>query len=93
MDVAYVLSWSDYLKHMADISNVLAPSKTHHAAFDRELFTIDRDYRLRVNPSFEMQSDLLQRTIIDQADDQVALPDGDLNVEYLDMHNSSLAWV
>jgi putative restriction endonuclease len=72
---------------------VLALSKTHHAAFDRELFTIDVDYRLRVNPSFETESDLLQRTIIERADEQVPLPDGSLNGEYLAEHNASLAWV
>ncbi len=49
----------------ADLTNVLALSKTHHAAFDRELFTIDRDYRIRVNPAFDTHSDVLHRTIID----------------------------
>jgi putative restriction endonuclease len=93
LDVAHVLSWSDYPEYRADLRNVLPLSKTHHAAFDRELFTIDQEYRLRVNPSFETQSDLLQRTIIDQANEQVALPDGSLNAEYLAEHNASLAWV
>lgn len=41
LDVAHVLSWRDYPEHRANPSNVLALSKTHHAAFDRELFTID----------------------------------------------------
>jgi len=50
----------------ADLSNVLALSKIHHAAFDRELFTIDQNYRVRVNPDFETQSDVLQQTIIDR---------------------------
>ncbi|WP_221621740.1 HNH endonuclease, partial [Halocatena pleomorpha] len=67
LDVAHVLSWRDYPEHRADLANVLALSKTHHAAFDRGLFTIDRDYRLHVNPSFETESDLLQRTIIERA--------------------------
>jgi putative restriction endonuclease len=44
LDVAHVLSWSDYPKYRADLSNVLPLSKTHHAAFDRDLFTIDQDY-------------------------------------------------
>ena len=46
------------------MANVLPLSKTHHAAFDRELFTIDREHRLRANPSFETDSDLLQWTIL-----------------------------
>lgn len=44
LDVAHVLSWRDYPEYRADLSNVLPLSKTHHAAFDRELFTIDQDY-------------------------------------------------
>lgn len=59
LDVAHVLSWSDYPEHRADLTNVLPLSETHHAAFDRELFTTDRDYRLRVNPSFNTQSGVL----------------------------------
>ncbi|WP_246084333.1 HNH endonuclease [Salinadaptatus halalkaliphilus] len=93
LDVAHVLSWSDYPEHRADLANVLPLSKTHHAAFDRELFTIDQDYRLHVNPGFETQSELLQRTIIHQDGEQVVLPDESLNPEYLAQHNASLAWV
>ncbi|WP_254534021.1 HNH endonuclease [Natrinema gelatinilyticum] len=93
LDVAHVLSWSDYPEYRADLTNVLPLSKTHHAAFDRGLFTIDRDYRLHVNPSFETQSELLQRTIIEQDGEQVALPDECLNPEYLAQHNASLVWV
>jgi putative restriction endonuclease len=78
LDVAHVLSWSDYPEYRADLSNVLALSKTHHAVFDRELFTIDRDYRLRVNPEFETESDVLQRTIIDRAGERVSIPDDSL---------------
>lgn len=93
LDVAHVLSWSDYPKYRADLSNVMPLSKTHHAAFDRGLFTIDQDYRLLVNPSFETQSDLLERTIIDRAGDGVPLPDGSLNPEYVAQHNKTLKWV
>lgn len=93
LDVAHVLSWSDYPEHRADLSNVLPLSKTHHAAFDRELFTIDRDYRLRVNPSFETQSDVLQRTILDQAGEQVSIPDGSIAPAHLAQYNDSLGWV
>ena len=93
LDVAHVLSWSEYPEHRADLSNVLPLSKTHHAAFDRELFTIDRDYRLRVNPSFETQSDLLQHTIINRAGDRVPLPDESLDPDYVAEHNIALEWV
>jgi len=93
LDVAHVLSWSDYPDHRADLSNVLALSKTHHAAFDRELFTIDQDYRLRVNPDFETQSDVLQQTIIDCAGERISVPDNSLNSRYVAQHNAALEWV
>lgn len=93
LDVAHVLSWSDHPEHRADLGNVLPLSKTHHAAFDRELFTLDQDYRLRVNPSFETQSETLQRTIIDQDGERIPLPAEGVNPEYLSQHNSGLAWI
>ncbi|MFP8888518.1 HNH endonuclease [Natrialbaceae archaeon A-CW2] len=93
LDVAHVLSWSEYPEYRADLTNVLALSKTHHAAFDRGLFTIDQDYRLHVNPAFETQSELLQRTIIEQDGERVALLKESLNPEYLAQHNAALAWV
>jgi putative restriction endonuclease len=93
LDVAHVLSWRDYPDRRADLSNVLALSKTHHAAFDRELFTIDRDYQGRVNPIFETESELLERTIIDQAGERISVPEASLDPEYLSEHNAALAWV
>jgi putative restriction endonuclease len=93
LDVAHVLSWSEYPEYRADLANALPLSKTHHAAFDRELFTIDQDYRLRVNPSFETQSEVLQRTIIEQAGECVSVPDERLNPEYLTQHNTALDWI
>ncbi|WP_459889406.1 HNH endonuclease [Halostagnicola bangensis] len=40
LDMAHVLSWSDYPEYRADLTNVLPLTKTHHAAFDRGLYTI-----------------------------------------------------
>lgn len=93
LDVAHVLSWSDYPEYRADLSNVLALSKTHHAAFDRELFTIDQDYRLRVNPEFDTESEVLQRTIIDREGERISIQGESLNPQYVTQHNSSLAWL
>ncbi|WP_205254483.1 MULTISPECIES: HNH endonuclease signature motif containing protein [Halorussus] len=93
LDVAHVLPWSDYPEHRADLSNVLALSKTHHAAFDRELFTIDQDYRLCVNPNFETQSNLLQRTIIDREGERISIPDDSLKPQYVAQHNAAIEWV
>lgn len=93
LDVAHILSWSEYPKYRADLTNVLPLSKTHHAAFDRGLFTFDEDYRLCVNPSFETESDLLQRTIIEREGERVSITEENLNPKYLAKHNSGLAWV
>ena len=93
LDVAHVLSWSDYPEHRADMANVLPLSKTHHAAFDRNLFTLDEEYHLRVNPEFETDSQLLQQTIIEQAGEQIQLGEERIDPEYLTQHNSNIAWV
>jgi putative restriction endonuclease len=93
LNVAHVLSWVDYPEHRADLSNVLALSKTHHAAFGRELFTIDQDYRLRVNPAFETESDVLQRTIIDREGERISILDESPDPQYVLQHNASLEWV
>lgn len=93
LDVAHVLSWSDYPEYRAVLSNVLPLSKTYHAASDRELFTIDRDYRLRVNPNYDTKSDLLRRTILDQAGEGLPLPDGCVDTDYIAKHNATLEWV
>lgn len=92
LDVAHVLSWSEYPEYRADLTNVLPLSKIHHAAFDRELFTIDQEYRLHVNPEFETESDLLRRTICDQVGETLILPDHKPNPAYLRRHNRTLDW-
>lgn len=91
--MAHVLPWSEYPEHRADLSNVLALSKTHHAAFDRELFTLYQDYRRRVNPEFETESDVLQRTIIDREGERISISNGYLKPQYATQHNVSLEWV
>jgi len=93
IDVAHVLSWSEHPECRADLANVLPLSKTHHAAFDRELFTLDQDYRLRVNPAFETESEVLQQTIIDRAGERMSLPDESLDPNYITQHNAPLKWV
>ncbi|WP_243700512.1 HNH endonuclease [Halorussus pelagicus] len=93
LDVAHVLSWSEYPEYRANLANVLPLSKTHHAAFNRELFTIDREYRLQLNPSFETESELLQRTVLDRTGERISLPDESLNPEYVVQHNAALEWV
>jgi len=93
LDVAHVLSWSEYPEYRADLGNVLPLSKTHHAAFDRELFTVDKEYRVRVNPSFETESDVLQRTISDREGEQISRLEGWLNPTYIEQYNMALEWI
>ncbi|MFD1513481.1 HNH endonuclease [Halomarina rubra] len=92
LDIAHVLSWSDYPDYRTDLTNVVALSKTHHAAFDRELFTLDGDYRLHVAPAFRTESPVLQQTILDQAGERLPIEDGHLDSRYLNQYNESLAW-
>ena len=93
LDVAHILSWSEYPSYRADLKNVLPLSKTHHAAFDRELFTIDQEFRLRVNPTFDTESNMLQQTIINKAGERVPVSEETLDSEYLARHNASLKWM
>jgi putative restriction endonuclease len=93
LDVAHVSSWSEYPEHRADVANVLPLSKTHHAAFDRKVFTIDREYRIQVNPDFDTESELLERTLVERDGEHVSLPDGSVSPEYLAQHNAAIGWV
>ncbi|WP_237561065.1 HNH endonuclease [Halococcus sediminicola] len=93
LDVAHVLSWSEYPDCRADPTNVLPLSKTHHAAFDRELFTIDQDYRLQVNPEFDTESEILRTTIVDNDGAPVPFRNQKPDAEYLNRHNETLDWV
>jgi len=93
VDVAHVLSWTEYPEYRADLQNVLPLSKTHHAAFDREFFTIDEEFHIRVNPDFETDSRLLRETIHEREGEQLPLSDTTVNPEYLQAHNAALGWV
>ncbi|GGM69626.1 putative restriction endonuclease [Halarchaeum rubridurum] len=89
LDVAHVLPWSDYPDHRTDPTNVLPLSRTHHAAFDAGLFTLDADRRLRLDPDFETESDILRRTLHERAGERV---DVDVEPSYLTRHNGTLGW-
>ncbi|MFC7044499.1 HNH endonuclease [Halobacteriaceae archaeon GCM10025711] len=93
LDVAHVLPWSDYADLRSDPGNVLPLSKTHHAAFDAGLFTLDREFRLHVDPTFETNSDLLRRTLFANEGERVPLPEtAPLSGDYLGRHNEGLDW-
>lgn len=93
LDVAHVLPWRDYPEYRADLSNVLTLSKTHHAAFDRGFFTIDDEYHLRVHPEFDTESAVLRRTILEQADERLPIPEHQIDPDYLSRYNEGVDWV
>jgi len=92
LDVAHVLSWSDHESLRTDPGNVLALDKTHHAAFDAGLYTLDADFRLHVAPAFETDSDLLRRTLLDRDGEQVGLDTDLLDPAHLERRNRALDW-
>lgn len=92
LDVAHVLPWSEYPEHRADPSNVLPLSRTEHAAFDAGVFTLDAKYRLRVDPAFETESDVLRRALLDRAGERVDVPEDALDAEYLAARNETVEW-
>lgn len=94
LDVAHVLPWSEYPDRRADFGNVLPLSKTIHAAFDAELFTLDEEMSVRVRPNLETDSEILQRTLLDRQGEQLSLPsNSQLQSEYIAEHNQALEWV
>jgi len=90
--VAHVLPWSEYPDCRADPANVLPLGKTHHAAVDRGLFTIDEEFHLRVSPAFETESRVLQQTLLHQAGESLSLSEQLVDPDYLQWHNESLEW-
>jgi putative restriction endonuclease len=92
LDIAHVLPWSEDKTWRTDPRNVLALSKTHHAAFDEGLFTLDTDDRLHVSPEFETESDHLRRTLLNQDGERLDLPTDALASDCVQRHNESLSW-
>lgn len=93
LDVAHVLPWSDHPDHRTDPENVMVLDKTHHEAFDRGLFTVDDDYRLCVAPDFETESNVLERTLLDQRGERIGFPSSRRpSPDFLQQHNETLEW-
>ncbi len=93
LDVAHVLPWSDHPDRRTDPGNVLPLSKTHHAAFDAGLFTLDADLALHAAPDFETDCDHLRRTVLDRDGSRLDALDGAaLTPALLDRRNETLDW-
>ena len=94
LDVAHVLPWSDYPDHRTNPQNVIVLDRTHHAAFDRDLFTIDSSLTLRTNPSFDTDSAILRRTLVEADGSKVTLPArATVDPSSLSARNADLEWV
>jgi putative restriction endonuclease len=94
LDVAHVRSWSDHPDIRTDPGNVLVLDKTHHAAFDRGLFTIDDSHRLQVAPDFTTESDFLRKSLVECDGQQIRFPGSRRPApKHLRRHNESLDWL
>lgn len=93
LDVAHVLPWSDHPDKRGVLENVPPLDKTHHAAFDCGLFTIDSDRRLWVNPGFETESTVLEGTLTSRDGEPVErLSNAPVDPAFLRTRNQHLDW-
>jgi putative restriction endonuclease len=94
LDVAHVLPWRDYPDHRVDPENVLVLDRTHHAAFDRDLFSIDSSLTLRTNPALETESAILRETLVERDGSTLSLPPcASVDRSHLTARNADLAWL
>lgn len=93
LEVAHILSWSEYPDHRFDPGNILVLSQLHHAAFDSHLFTFDTDYRLHVDPKFNTNNPLLISGLLER-EGSIIEPPGDelMDEEYIKKHNKAVKW-
>ncbi|WP_135828390.1 HNH endonuclease [Halorussus halobius] len=94
LDAAHVVPRSEYPSEVRNPENVMVLNKLHHEAFDRELFTIDTDYRVRVDPSLSTDSELLDGSLMATDGERVSFPaSASLDRDLLAERNAGLAWV
>ena len=94
LDLAHILPRSERPDLAESPENVLVLNALCHRAFDRHLFTTDRDYRLRVNPEFDPAHPFLRKTVVDQAGEQVSMPaETRPRPGYFEELNAKLAWL
>lgn len=94
LDAAHVLPRAERPSEARNPENVLVLNKLHHEAFDRNLFTIDTDYRVRVAPELSTDSGLLNDSLVTLDGERVRLPESaSLDRSLLTERNAELAWV
>jgi len=94
LDLAHILPRSDRPELAEHPENVLVLNALHHRAFDAGLFTLDRDYRIRVSPAFDPGHPFLRETLIERANEPLSLPpDVHLRPDFLEKLNTDLGWL
>lgn len=94
LDVAHVVPRRERPEIAEDPDNALILNTLHHQAFDRHLFTIDRDYRLRVKPEFDPSHPFLRETIVERDGRELSIPEGvGPDPSFFEAINTDLAWL
>ncbi|MFC4551392.1 MULTISPECIES: HNH endonuclease [Halorussus] len=94
LDLAHVLPRSEHPERAEDPKNALVLNSLHHRAFDAGLFTLDADYRLRVDPSFNPEHPFLRESIVERQGTRIELPSNvDIGEEHLEKRNAGLGWL
>ena len=94
LDLSHILPRSQHPDLAEHPENVLVLNSLHHRAFDAALFTVDSDYRIRTNPSFDPAHPLLRKTIAEREGEQLALPpDVEVRPKFLEEVNAGLSWL
>jgi putative restriction endonuclease len=94
LDATHVVPRAERLSEVRNPENVFVLNKLHHEAFDRGLFTIDTDYRLRVNPTLSTNSKLVNDSLVVSDGKRVEFPEpAFLDSDLLAERNADLAWV
>ena len=93
LTVSHILDRADREDIAEDHGNVVLLNRTHHFAFDNELWTFDTNGRVWVNPDYSPSSDIMRESLIERDGEVVPqLRDAAIDPEYLGAHNSSLSW-
>lgn len=94
LDAAHVLPRAERPSEVRNPKNILVLNKLHHEAFDRDLFTIDTDYCVQVDPELSTDSELVNNSLVAADGKKVRFPESaSLNRNFLAERNAELAWV
>lgn len=94
LDAAHVLPRAERPSEVRNPKNILVLNKLHHEAFDRDLFTIDTDYCVQVDPELSTDSELINNSLVAADGKKVRFPESaSLDRNFLAERNAELAWM